>query len=86
MVYTPGMSTELLREVLGWCSLINMGALLWWLVFFMLAHDWTYRFHSRWFALTPERFDAIHYQGMALYKIGIFLFNIVPWLALHIVT
>ena len=75
-----------LREILGWCALINMGLLAWWLLFIILAHDWTWRFHSRWFSLTRERFDAIHYQGMALYKISIFLFNLVPWLALHIVA
>lgn len=80
------MTPELIREVLGWCALINMGLLLWWLLFITLAHDWVYHFHGRWLKLSPERFDAIHYQGMALFKIGIFLFNIAPWLALHIVT
>jgi hypothetical protein len=75
-----------LREILGWCALINMGLLAWWLLFIMLAHDWTWRLHSRWFSLSRERFDAIHYQGMAFYKIFIFLFNIAPWLALHIVA
>ena len=80
------MSIDLLREVLGWCILINTGLLAWWLLFFSLAHDWTYRFHGRWFSLTPEQFDDTHYRGMTFYKIGIFLLNIVPWLALHIVT
>mgnify|MGYP001812463925 CR=1 FL=1 len=78
------MTPELLREIFGWGVLINMGLLLWWLLFITLAHDWTYRFHSRWFKLTVEQFDAIHYQGMAIYKISIFLLYIVPWLALHI--
>jgi hypothetical protein len=80
------MTLTELREILGWCALINMGLLAWWLLFIMLAHDWTWRLHSRWFSLTRERFDAIHYQGMAFYKVAIFLFNVVPWLALHIVV
>ncbi|WP_257387208.1 DUF6868 family protein [Tahibacter caeni] len=29
-------------------------------------------------------FDAIHYGGMAVYKIGILLFNLAPLLALHL--
>ena len=41
--------------------------------------------HSRWFYLSREQFDALHYAGMALYKIGILLFNLVPYIALHIV-
>lgn len=78
------MSVELVREVLGWCSLINLGLLLWWFLFLSLAHDWTYRVHSRWFKLSPERFDAIHYAGMAFFKIAVIVFNLVPYLALRI--
>ena len=54
-------------------------------LFFWLAHDWVYRFHSRIFKLPVETFDAIHYAGMAFFKIGIFLLNLVPYLALLII-
>ena len=70
------MTIEIIRDVLAWCSVINIGLLLWWFLFFTLAHDWTYRFHSKWFNLSIDTFDAIHYAGMALFKIGIFLFNL----------
>jgi len=79
------MSIELARDLLLWCSLINIGLLLWWFLFFRLAHDWMYRLHSRWFRLSVEQFDAIHYAAMAIYKIGIILFNLVPYVALCIV-
>jgi len=51
-----------------------------------LAHDWTWRLHSRWFNLSVERFDAIHYAGIAYFKLTVFVFNLVPYLALRIVT
>ena len=76
------MTIESVRATLGWCTLINMALLLWWFVFFWLAHDWLYRFHGRFFQLSLETFDSIHYLGMAFYKIGIFLFNLVPYLVL----
>ena len=79
------MSIELLREVLGWCTVINFGILLWWWLWIWLAHDFVYRLHSRWFRIDVERFDAIHYGGIAAYKLAIILFNAVPWLALVIV-
>ena len=79
------MTIQTIREVLFWCSIINFGLLLWWFVFFTTAHDWIYRVHRKWFDISSARFDAIHYAGMALYKIGIFLFNLVPFAALHIV-
>jgi hypothetical protein len=44
-----------------------------------------YRFHSKWFKISVEKFDDIHYSGMAFFKIAIFLFNLVPYLALRIV-
>lgn len=79
------MAVETIRDVLGWCSVINFGLLLWWWIFLMLAHDFVYRFHGKWFNLTVEQFDAIHYKGMMFYKLCLFLFNIVPYLALRIV-
>ena len=78
------MSIEMIRAVLGWCSIINMGLLLWWFLILLFAHDWVYRFHSKWFKLSPETFDAIHYTGIAFFKIVVFVFNIVPYFALRI--
>jgi len=80
------MTVETIRDVLGWCAVINLGLLLWWCLFFMLAHDWMYRIHGKWFKLPVERFDAIHYSGMAFFKICILLFNIAPYLAIRIVV
>ena len=31
------------------------------------------------------QFDAIHYAGMTVFKLGIILFNLVPYIALRIV-
>ena len=80
------MNLEQLREILGWCCLLNLGILLLWWAFFSLAHDLVYRFHTRWFQLSRERFDAIHYSGMALLKLFVYVFQLVPYLVLHIVA
>ena len=79
------MTIDLVRDALLWCFIINIGILLWWFLFFMLAHDWVYQFHGKWFKLSVDKFDTIHYAGMAFFKICIFLFNIVPYFALRIV-
>ena len=80
------MSVDILRGVLGWCAVINVGLLLWWFFFLVFAHDWVYRMHSRWFKIPVEKFDAIHYASIAFYKIAIFVFIIIPYFALLIVT
>jgi len=79
------MTVEMLQCFLGWCSLLNIGLLFCWILMFWLAHDWIYRFHGKLFKIPVETFDAIHYAGMAAYKVGIFLLNLIPYLALHIV-
>jgi len=78
------MTIETIRSVLAWCSLINLVLLFWWFLFLSLAHDWTYQYHRKWFRLSVEQFDVIHYAGMALFKIGILIFNLVPYLVLRI--
>ena len=80
------MTAEMIRSTLAWCSLINILVLAWWFLFFHFAHDWTYRFHTRWFKVPAEAFDEIHYGGMGFYLMGIVLLNLVPYLALRIVV
>ena len=79
------MTLEIIRDTFAWCSVINIGLLLWWFLFIALAHDWVYRMHSKWFKIPVEKFDTIHYAGITFFKISIFLFNLVPYFALRIV-
>ena len=80
------MTLELVTAMLGWCTLINIGLLMWWFLFVVIAHDWTFRIHTKWFKFSPEQFDAIHYAGMGIFKMGVIVFNLVPYLALRIVA
>jgi len=79
------MTVEIIRNFLAWCSVINVGVLIYWWLFFTLAHGFVYRIQGKWFKLSVEKFDAIHYMGMAFFKMSIILFNIVPYIALRIV-
>jgi len=80
------MTVETVRELLLWSAVINYGVLLLWFMVFTLAHDWLFRLHGKWFRISVEQFDATHYVGMAIYKIGVLLFALVPYIALLIVT
>jgi hypothetical protein len=79
------MSIEKVRRVLLWCAVINYAVLVIWFLVFLIAHDLMYQLHGRWFHISVEQFDMLHYGGMAVYKLGVLLFNLVPWIALHIV-
>jgi hypothetical protein len=79
------MSAESVRYFLLWSTVINLALLLWWNLLMLMPHAWMYRFWGRWFRLSAEQFDAINAAGIVLYKIGIILFNLVPYVALLIV-
>ncbi len=79
------MTIGVTRNFLLWCTVINYGILLLWFLVFVFAHDWLHRIHRRWFRLSREQFDALHYAGMSIFKIGILLFNLVPLLVLSFV-
>jgi len=79
------MTAEIIRDALAWSTAINYAVLLFWALMIIFAHDWVYRFHSKWFSIPTEAFDTIHYAGIACYKIVMFLFNLAPYLALLIV-
>ncbi len=76
------MNMDLARNFLLWCTVVNYGVLLVWFLVFVLAHDWMHRLHGKWFHLSREQFDALHYAGMSIYKVGILLFNLVPLVVL----
>jgi len=75
-----------LREFLLWCSVINLGLLT--LGFFATAFagDWVYRIHSRWYPMPRDRFSAAIYLLLGLYKVGVMIFNVVPWIVLSILA
>ena len=79
------MSIEMVRAVLLWCTVINLGLLLCWGLLFTLAHDWGHRLTRRRFRLSVEQFDVINYAGIVIFKIGTIVFNLVPYVALRIV-
>jgi hypothetical protein len=79
------MSLEVTRNFLLWCTVINYGFLLSWFLVFVWAHDWLLRLHGKWFRLSRDQFDALHYGGMAFYKLGILMLNLVPLAVLWIV-
>lgn len=79
------MTLEVVRDVLGWSGVLSLGMLLFWWLFFVFAHDLMYRMHGKWFKLSVETFDTVHYAGIVFFKICIFVFIIVPYLAMRIV-
>jgi hypothetical protein len=78
------MNAAEIARFLLYTALVNYAVLIVWFLAFMAARDWLYRVHTNWFKLSPDEFDAIHYGGMAVYKLGILLFNVAPLVGLYL--
>lgn len=79
------MTLENAIFVLGWSTVLNYLVLLLWFIFYASGSDRIYRLHSRWFVMTREQFSQLHYLGMMVYKLTIFLFLLAPYISLKFV-
>ena len=78
------MNTFQLTQFFLYMAILNYIVLIIWFLAFIFAKDSIKRLHGHWFKLSEQQFDAIHYSGMAIYKIGILLFGLAPYLALKL--
>lgn len=78
------MTIESLTAFLGWCSVINIGVFLLWFLGLVFARNLIYKAHTYWFKVSEEKFDAIHYCGLGIFKLLLNFLNVVPYIALKI--
>ncbi len=69
-------------SMLGYCGLINIGILTFWVVSNVLGGEAIINFHTRLFGSTSEKIMLVQYQLMGMYKLLNFMFFLVPWLVL----
>lgn len=73
-----------LRTFFMWCTILNAGLLLLTFLILALAGDWVYRMHSRWFPMPRETFNVVIYSFLGVMKLFVWVFNLIPFLALVI--
>jgi hypothetical protein len=79
------MDIQTLTSFFMWCTIINVGMLIFLALVFLLAPNLVYRLQSRWIPISRENFDVIFYSFIGFFKIIVLVFNVVPWLALLII-
>ena len=77
---------EVTREVLGWCTVLNLGFLVFATAALVLFRGPVEAIHGRLFGLSHEELGQAYFRYLANYKVGILLFNLAPYLALVLVT
>ncbi len=72
------------REMLLWCTILNAGLLVLIGLMFLTAGKWICRLHGKIWGIPEDQVRISLYRVMATYKILIFVFNVVPYVALEI--
>jgi len=74
-----------LEEFLLCCFIINYSILLVWFLLIVIAKDFIYNIHTKWFDISKDKFNSINYMWMGFFKLSIFIFNLVPYIAILII-
>jgi hypothetical protein len=77
------LTKENIRKFLGWCSIINIGLLLCWILALVFARDWVFWVHTSAVEISKESFAEINYAMMGYFKLAVILFNVTPYLVLR---
>lgn len=77
-------SIRRLATFFGWCTVINLGILMFAGVVWALAHDGISQVGAAMAGITAEQLRLVFIDNLMLYRAGIFLFNLVPYIALKI--
>jgi undecaprenyl pyrophosphate synthase len=78
-------SAETIREILGWCTVMNMGLLVVAAFAIMLVGGPMKQLHAKLYGLSEDDLSRAYFQYLAQYKIAIFIFNLAPYVALRII-
>ena len=80
------ITIETMIEFLGWCSVINIGMLIFYSIFIIIFTDTMVKIHTKMLDLDKNYLNQAYFKYLAQYKIIIIIFNIVPYFALKIMT
>ncbi|CAA6824812.1 MAG: Unknown protein [uncultured Sulfurovum sp.] len=80
------LTLETLIEFLGWSTLINFTFLLMTTLAIMFLREPIIKIHAELFNLNKEDLSRAYFNYVALYKILIIVFNLVPYIALKIIV
>lgn len=79
-------SIEVVREFLGWCSVINIGLLFISTIMLIAMRGWIANIHAKMTGVSEAELPRIYLEFLGSYKTFIIVFNLVPYIALKIMA
>jgi len=77
---------ESLTTFFGWCSVINIGVLVFTTLVLLVMKGPITAIHSTMFGVDPANMPTTYFQYLGNYKIAIFVLNVVPYFALRMMS
>ena len=71
---------------LGWCSVINIGVLLFATLILTLFKNPVAKLHSKLFSLNQESLPMVYFQWLGNFKMAIYILNLAPYIVLKIIA
>ncbi len=79
------MDIQTLKRFFLWCTILNVAFLLLSSAICISSPQLFYNTHGKWFAIPNETINVIMYSWLGLYELFIYIFNVVPLVALLII-
>ena len=80
------MNLEQLTQFFGIMTIINIVLLMVSAILVVVLKDFIANLHTKLFDIKPEIIPPMVYGYLGIYKIFIFIFNIVPYMALKMIS
>jgi len=79
------MDISTLTNFFMWCVIINGGMYVLSVLACITMSDFMFSLHGKWFNIKREFFNMVLYSYIALYKILLIIFCVVPYIALLVI-
>lgn len=75
-----------LTTFFGWCSVINIIILIFSSLSLVLFKGFIIKVHSNLLSINQEDLPKLYFKYLSNYKIGVVIFNVVPYFALKLMA
>ena len=80
------MDIQTLTRFFMWGTIINGTLLVFWTLISLISPNLLYRSQKMFFSISQETFNIVIYSLLGLFKLLFLVFNLVPFLALLIIS
>lgn len=78
------MDITTIKMFFMWCTILNLGVLLFSSIACMFCADLSFQMNNRFFGISREAFNTLICCFIAFFKVIVIVFSLVPYIALEI--